>query len=55
VLDRGDVYDAAPFTWRDVADDALSVVASGLHDETIDAPTGVKEDAVAGVFAFAGT
>jgi ParB/RepB/Spo0J family partition protein len=41
VLDRGDVYDAEPFTWRDVADDALSVVAGGLHDETIPAPAGV--------------
>ena len=41
VLDRGEVYDAEPLTWRDVADDALSVVAGGLHDETIDAPAGV--------------
>ena len=38
VLDRGDVYDAEPWRWRDVADDALSVVAGGLHDETVDAP-----------------
>ena len=41
VLDRGDVYDAEPWTWRDVADDPLRVVAGGLHDETVDAPTGV--------------
>lgn len=41
VLDRGDVYDADPWRWRDVADDALAVVAGGLHDETVDAPGGV--------------
>jgi ParB/RepB/Spo0J family partition protein len=41
VLDRGDVYDAEPWTWRDVADDPLKVVAGGLHDETVDAPAGV--------------
>jgi hypothetical protein len=41
VLDRGEVYDAEPFTWRDVAADALGVVAGGLHDETIAAPPGV--------------
>ncbi len=41
VLDRADVYDSDPWTWRDVAGDALSVVTSGLHDETVDAPAGV--------------
>ena len=41
VLDRGDVYDAEPWTWRDVAEDALKVVAGGLHDETVEAPAGV--------------
>jgi ParB/RepB/Spo0J family partition protein len=41
VLDRGDVYDAQPWTWRDVTDDPLRVVAGGLHDETVDAPAGV--------------
>ena len=41
VLDRADVYDAEPWTWRDVADDPLKVVAGGLHDETVDAPAGV--------------
>jgi ParB/RepB/Spo0J family partition protein len=41
VLDRGAVYDAEPYTWRDVTADALSVVTSGLHDETVDAPPGV--------------
>lgn len=41
VLDRGDVYDAEPWTWRDVAEDPLRVVAGGLHDETVDAPAGV--------------
>ena len=41
VLDRGDVYDAEPWTWRDVAEDPLKVVAGGLHDETVDAPAGV--------------
>ena len=30
-----------PWTWRDVADDPLKVVAGGLHDETVDAPAGV--------------
>ena len=41
VLDRADVYDAEPWTWREVADDPLRVVAGGLHDETVDAPAGV--------------
>jgi len=41
VLDLDDVYDSEPWRWRDVADDALRVVAEGLHDETIDAPAGV--------------
>ena len=41
VLDRDDVYDSDPYTWRDVAADALSVVTSGLHDESVDAPAGV--------------
>jgi ParB/RepB/Spo0J family partition protein len=41
VLDRGDVYDADPYTWRDVTTDALSVVTSGLHAETVEAPPGV--------------
>ena len=41
VLDRSDVYDAEPWTWRDVAEDPLKVVAGGLHDETVEAPAGV--------------
>lgn len=41
VLDRTDVYDADPWRWRDVTDDALSVIAGGLHDETVEAPAGV--------------
>jgi ParB/RepB/Spo0J family partition protein len=41
VLDRGDVYDADPYTWRDIAADALRVLTSGLHDETVDPPPGV--------------
>jgi len=41
VLDRGDVYDAEPWTWRDVAEDPLKVVAGGLHDETVETPAGV--------------
>ena len=36
-----DVYDAQPWTWRDVTEDPLRVVAGGLHDETVDAPAGV--------------
>jgi hypothetical protein len=39
VLDLDDVYE--PWRWRDVADDALGMVTSGLHDETVDAPAGV--------------
>jgi ParB/RepB/Spo0J family partition protein len=41
VLDREDVYDAEPWRWQDVASDPLSVVATGLHEETVDAPAGV--------------
>ena len=41
VLDRADVYDAQPWTWRDVTEDPLRVVAGGLHDESVDAPAGV--------------
>jgi ParB/RepB/Spo0J family partition protein len=41
VLDRGDVYGTDPYTWREVAADALSVVTSALHDQTVDAPDGV--------------
>jgi ParB/RepB/Spo0J family partition protein len=41
VLDCGDVYDTEPWAWRDVADDALGMVANGLHDETVTAPAGV--------------
>ena len=41
VLDRADEYDADPWRWRDVASDALAVVAGGLHDETVDPPAGV--------------
>jgi len=41
VLDRSDVYDADPWRWRDVVGDALSVVAGGLHDESVEAPAGV--------------
>jgi ParB/RepB/Spo0J family partition protein len=41
VLDCEGVYDADPWRWQDVASDALAVVAGGLHDETVDAPTGV--------------
>ncbi len=41
VLDRGEEYDADPWRWRDVASDALAVVAGGLHDETVEAPAGV--------------
>jgi ParB-like chromosome segregation protein Spo0J len=33
-----DVYDPEPWTWRDVVDDALGMVANGLHDETVTAP-----------------
>jgi hypothetical protein len=32
VLDRGDVYDSDPYTWRDVTEDGLRVVSSALHD-----------------------
>jgi hypothetical protein len=38
VLDREEVYDADPWSWRDIATDALSVVAGGLHDETVEPP-----------------
>jgi hypothetical protein len=41
VLDREDVYDRDPWRWHDVATDALGMVASGLHDATVDAPAGV--------------
>jgi ParB/RepB/Spo0J family partition protein len=41
VLDRSEEYDADPWRWRDVASDALAVVAGGLHDETVEPPAGV--------------
>jgi len=41
VLDCAELYDAEPWTWRDVSSDALGMVTSGLHDESVPAPEGV--------------
>ena len=41
VLDRSDVYDSDPWRWREVANDALEVIAGGLHDQTVEPPAGV--------------